>query len=69
MFVVMKSSNSMEKNINNDYWQTKEICTFDVGEFIDKVFSKFRAHRRVRHLCAPKCGGDMKETGTVIMID
>ena len=42
MFVVMKSSNSMEKKINNDYWQTKEICTFDVGEFIDKVFSKYQ---------------------------
>ena len=42
MFVVMKSSNSMKKNINIDYWQTKEICTFDVGEFIDKVFSKYQ---------------------------
>lgn len=38
----MKTSIFMETNINYDYWQTKEICTFDVREFIDKVSSKYQ---------------------------
>lgn len=38
----MKTSNFMETNINYDYWRTKEICTFDVEEFIDKVSSKYQ---------------------------
>lgn len=38
----MKTSNFMETNINYDYWRTKEICTFYVDEFIDKVSSKYQ---------------------------
>ncbi len=38
----MKTSNFMKTNINYDYWRTKEICTFDVEEFIDKVSSKYQ---------------------------
>ncbi len=49
----------MVKRLNNAKRQTNYlVCNIEgSGTFVP------------RHLCAPKCGGDMKETGTVIMID